>query len=152
MEYSSSSTYSQKLSHSMYYSSFPPLPIPKKCQKECSLCFFERSYESHKTWPNLVPKHFASHNKSHIHTFCTFLHQTHGKHILWKINIFPVLLLREFTSTVHFRICFCLPDDLIHGVLPNQEMELPMLTSLNSTLVKFFAWQQNFHDFVCQAR
>ena len=37
MEHSSSSTYSQKLSHSIYYSSIPSLPIPKNRQKGCSL-------------------------------------------------------------------------------------------------------------------
>ena len=37
MDYSSSSTYSQKMLHCMYYSSIPPLPVPKNYQKECSL-------------------------------------------------------------------------------------------------------------------
>ena len=37
MEYSSSSTYSQKMLHSIHYSSIPPLPIPKNYQKECVL-------------------------------------------------------------------------------------------------------------------
>ena len=37
MEYSSTSTYSQKMLHSIYYSSVPPLPIPKHYQKEWSL-------------------------------------------------------------------------------------------------------------------
>ena len=37
MEYSSSSTYSQKLSHSIYYSCLPPRSIPQNYQKECSL-------------------------------------------------------------------------------------------------------------------
>ena len=32
MEYSSSSTYSQKMLHSIYYSSIPPLPIPENHQ------------------------------------------------------------------------------------------------------------------------
>ena len=40
MEYTSSSACSQTLLHSIYYSSIPPLPIPKNCQKECSLNFF----------------------------------------------------------------------------------------------------------------
>ena len=37
VEYSSSSTYSQKLLHSIYYSSVLPLLIPKSCRKECGL-------------------------------------------------------------------------------------------------------------------
>ena len=37
MEYSSSSTYSRKMLHSIYDSSVPPLPIPKNYQKEYSL-------------------------------------------------------------------------------------------------------------------
>ena len=37
MEYSSSSTYSQRMLHSIYYSSILPLPIPKNYQKEFSL-------------------------------------------------------------------------------------------------------------------
>ena len=37
MEYFSSFAYSQKFLHSIYYSSIPPLPIPKNYQKECSL-------------------------------------------------------------------------------------------------------------------
>ena len=37
MEYSSSSTYSQKMLHSIHYSSIPPLPIPKNYQREYSL-------------------------------------------------------------------------------------------------------------------
>ena len=37
MEYSPSSTYSKKMLRSIYYSSIPPLPIPKNYQKECSL-------------------------------------------------------------------------------------------------------------------
>ena len=40
MENSSSSTYSQKMLHSIYHSSIPPLPIPKYYQKECNLSIF----------------------------------------------------------------------------------------------------------------
>ena len=43
MEYYSSSNYSQKMLHSIYYSSIPPLPIPKNYRKEYSLkLFYER--------------------------------------------------------------------------------------------------------------
>ena len=37
MEYSSSSTYSQKVLHSIYYFSISPLPIPRNYRKECSV-------------------------------------------------------------------------------------------------------------------
>ena len=37
MDYSSSSIYSQKMLHSIYYSSTLALPIPKNYQKECGL-------------------------------------------------------------------------------------------------------------------
>ena len=40
MEYSSSSTYSPKVLHSIYYSSIPPLPVPKNYQKECIIRYF----------------------------------------------------------------------------------------------------------------
>ena len=37
MKYPSSSTYSQKMLHSIYYSCIPSLHIPKTYQKECSV-------------------------------------------------------------------------------------------------------------------
>ena len=52
MEYSSSSTYSQKTLHSIYYSSIPPLPIPKNRQKECSLSGLNSDYKEY--FPGIV--------------------------------------------------------------------------------------------------
>ena len=44
MGYFSSFTYSQKMLHSIYCSSIPPLPIPENYQKECSLSYFFPSH------------------------------------------------------------------------------------------------------------
>ena len=89
MECSSSSTYSQKMLHSIYYSSIPPLPIPKNYQRNAVLVTNRKALILHEQ------------NIDHGKIFEWWSRGSHCAHWVWWSETPSVVVWLRLTARIH---------------------------------------------------